>query len=61
MMTLLPAFLADESGQDFIEYTLLLSFVATLMGAILSTNMTAVRTIWGAINAFLAAAVSLVL
>lgn len=39
-------FLRDEQGQDLIEYTLLLAFVALASAAIFITAGTSVKGIW---------------
>ena len=39
-------FLRDEQGQDLIEYTLLLAFVALASAAIFITAGTSVKSIW---------------
>ena len=38
----------DEQGQDLIEYTLLLAFVALASAALFTTTGGSVSTIWGA-------------
>jgi Flp pilus assembly pilin Flp len=49
-------FWSDENGQDLIEYTLLLAFVA-LSGAALYIGMgQTINGIWGSVNTRLAAA-----
>ena len=40
------SFLNDESGQDLIEYTLLMAFVALASAAIFITAGTSISTIW---------------
>jgi Flp/Fap pilin component. len=40
-------FLRDEQGQDLIEYTLLLAFVALASAALFITAGASVNTIWG--------------
>jgi Flp pilus assembly pilin Flp len=40
-------FLRDEQGQDLIEYTLLLAFVALASAAIFITAGASVKSIWG--------------
>ena len=40
-------FLRDEQGQDLIEYTLLLAFVALASAALFITAGTSVNGIWG--------------
>ena len=49
-------FLRDEQGQDLIEYTLLLAFVALASAALFIGAGTAVSGIWTAANSRLAAA-----
>ena len=40
-------FLKDESGQDLIEYTLLMAFVALASAAIFVSAGQSISTIWG--------------
>jgi Flp pilus assembly pilin Flp len=49
-------FLRDEQGQDLIEYTLLLAFVALASAALFITAGDSVKGIWGAANTRLEAA-----
>ena len=50
------SFWKDERGQDMVEYSLLLAFVA-LSGAALFLGMgVSTRTLWGIVNTRLAAA-----
>ena len=49
-------FLRDEQGQDLIEYTLLLAFVALASAALFISAGTSVSGIWGTANSQLAAA-----
>lgn len=52
----LAAFISNESGQDLIEYSLLIAFVA-LAGAAMFIGMSgSVNSIWSAANSRLAAA-----
>lgn len=44
---MLMNFLRDEQGQDLVEYTLLLAFVALASAALLTTMSTTIGTIWG--------------
>jgi Flp pilus assembly pilin Flp len=44
-------FLRDEQGQDLIEYTLLLAFVALAAAALFINAGTSVNTIWTTANA----------
>jgi Flp pilus assembly pilin Flp len=37
----------DESGQDFVEYTLLMAFIVVVSAALLMYNTGAVAAIWG--------------
>jgi Flp pilus assembly pilin Flp len=51
-------FLKGEQGQDLIEYTLLLAFIA-LAGAVLFIGMgTKINSIWTVVNSRLASAAS---
>jgi len=50
------SFLRDAQGQDLIEYTLLLAFVALASAALIIGAGGSVRGLWGAANARLAAA-----
>ncbi len=47
---------ADEQGQDLIEYTLMLAFVALASAALFSTAGTSINTIWSGANAQLSTA-----
>lgn len=40
------SFLADEQGQDMVEYTLLIAFVALAAAAIFTTSTQAMGGIW---------------
>jgi len=52
----LGRFISDETGQDLIEYSLLIAFIA-LAGAAMFIGMSgSVNTIWSAANSKLAAA-----
>lgn len=46
MKTFIKRFLAEESGQDLVEYTLILAFVALAAAALLTTMGTSITTIW---------------
>lgn len=48
----------DEQGQDLIEYTLMLAFVALASAALFSTAGTSVNQIWSKTNAQLTSAAS---
>lgn len=45
-MTYLKNFLKDEQGQDLVEYTLLLAFIALAIGALYTTMSADVLGIW---------------
>ena len=49
-------FLRDETGQDLIEYTLLLAFVALSSAALFANAGRSVKGIWSTANSTLAAA-----
>lgn len=55
-MTLLKTFFRDEAGQDLIEYTLLLAFVALASAALFIGAGGSVQGIWTTTNSQLAAA-----
>jgi len=55
-MRYLKCFLQDESGQDLIEYTLLLAFVALASAALFIGAGGSVQGIWTATNSQLVAA-----
>jgi len=55
-MTLLKSFFFDEQGQDLIEYTLLLAFVALASAALFLGAGNSVKGIWTATNTQLSAA-----
>lgn len=55
-MTFLTNFLRDEQGQDLIEYTLLLAFVALASAALFIGAGGSVSQIWTAANNQLSAA-----
>jgi Flp pilus assembly pilin Flp len=52
----LRRFLSDETGQDLIEYSLLLAFVALAGAAMFMGMSSSVNSIWSAANNRLAAA-----
>lgn len=54
MRSFMQNFWRDESGQDLIEYTLLLAFVALASASIFISAGNSVSTIWGNANAQLA-------
>jgi len=55
-MRFLTSFLRDEQGQDLIEYTLLLAFVALASAALFVSTGTSIATIWNTASSRLAAA-----
>ena len=55
-MTLLRNFWCDEQGQDLIEYTLLLAFVALASAALFIGAGGSIKGIWTITNTQLAAA-----
>jgi pilus assembly protein Flp/PilA len=44
------AFLKEEDGQDLVEYSLLLAFIALAAVSILATVKTSIAAIWTKIN-----------
>lgn len=56
MRHFLGSFLRDEEGQDFIEYTLLLTFVVLSSAALLIGTTDSLTTIWSATDNSLSAA-----
>ena len=56
MKTYINNFLRDEQGQDLIEYTLLLAFVALASAALFIGAGNSVKGIWSITNSQLAAA-----
>jgi Flp pilus assembly pilin Flp len=56
IMTWLKGFLRDEQGQDLIEYTLLLAFVALASAALFIGAGGSVQGIWSVTNSQLGAA-----
>ena len=58
MKQLLVRFLREEEGQDLIEYTLLLGFVALASAALFIGAGNAAKTIWGVANSEMASAAS---
>ena len=57
MKNFVQAFLKDEQGQDLIEYTLLMAFIALATAAVFVSSGTSISTIWGSTNAQLSNAV----
>lgn len=56
MKRLLKNFLVEESGQDLIEYTLLMAFIALASAAIFISAGGSVNSIWQTANGQLSAA-----
>jgi Flp pilus assembly pilin Flp len=55
-MTILKNFWQDEQGQDLIEYTLLMAFVALASAALFIGAGSSIKGIWSVTNSQLAAA-----
>jgi Flp pilus assembly pilin Flp len=55
-MSFLRQFVGDESGQDLIEYTLLMAFVALASAALFISAGKSIQGIWTATNNQLSAA-----
>ncbi len=53
MKTLVKSFLRDEQGQDLVEYSLLLAFVALASAALFIGAGSSVTTIWTKANSTL--------
>jgi Flp pilus assembly pilin Flp len=60
MKNSLANFWREQAGQDFVEYTLLVAFVAVVSAAVLVLNRDAIAGIWCATNSNLSAANSVV-
>ena len=58
MIKTLKSFLRDDQGQDLIEYTLLLAFVALASAALFISAGTSVNQIWSMANSQLSVAES---
>jgi Flp pilus assembly pilin Flp len=56
MKTLMVNLLRDDQGQDLIEYTLLLAFVALASAALFISSGGSVATIWNAASGNLSSA-----
>ena len=46
MLRVIVEFAKDEGGQDMVEYTLLLGFVALVAAAIILNVATSISTVW---------------
>jgi len=58
MKNMFMRFVKEESGQDLIEYTLLMAFIALASAAIFIGAGSSVKTIWNTANNQLATAAS---
>jgi pilus assembly protein Flp/PilA len=58
MLDSLLLLLREEEGQDLVEYSLLLAFIALAAIALLSAAGTSVTSIWNSINTGLTSAAS---
>lgn len=58
MKNMFMRFVKDEQGQDLIEYTLLMAFIALASAAIFINAGTSISKIWGNANAQLTNAAS---
>ena len=58
MKNMIMRFVKDEQGQDLIEYTLLMAFIALASAAILSGVSGNMGTIWNNMNSALASSAS---
>jgi Flp pilus assembly pilin Flp len=56
--SILTALWQEEEGQDLVEYSLLLAFIALAAIALLSAAGGSVKSIWTSINTILASAAS---
>jgi Flp pilus assembly pilin Flp len=56
MKSFLAVLWHDEQGQDLIEYTLMLAFVALASAALFSTAGTSINVIWSKTNSQLSTA-----
>ena len=57
-MTVLKSFWKDETGQDLVEYTLLLAFVGLVAAAIMVNVSGSISTIWSVTSSDLSQASS---
>ena len=55
-MTFVREFLKEEQGQDLIEYSLLMAFVALASAALFTSTGASIKSIWGKVNGSMAAA-----
>lgn len=50
MVNFLNAFMKEEDGQDMVEYSLLLAFIALAMITVLGTVKTDLKTMWTSVG-----------
>lgn len=48
--TICKSFLREEDGQDLVEYSLLLAFIALAAVTVLTNVKTSISTLWGTVN-----------
>jgi Flp pilus assembly pilin Flp len=56
MQEMLLSLWREEDGQDLIEYSLLITFIAVATAAVVGSGQNAIRSIWASGNSNLAAA-----
>lgn len=56
MQELLRRLWAEENGQDLIEYSLLITFIAIATAAVVGSGQNAIRSIWTSSNSSVAQA-----
>ena len=56
LLAVLSSFLRDEQGQDLIEYTLLMAFIALASAAIFTSAGGSIQGIWSSASSQLVAA-----
>ena len=57
--TFVNAFLKEEDGQDLVEYSLLLAFIALAAVAVLGNVKASISTLWNNVNSTLSSAAKL--
>ena len=55
---MLSTFWREETGQDMVEYTLLLGFIVLIAVAVLTSTRVQISTIWSTINSSLSSAIA---
>lgn len=58
MKAMFKNFWVEEDGQDLVEYSLLLAFIALAAVGVLGTIKTSITTIWTSVNTKLSTAAS---